>query len=360
MALSGKGLFLWRLHRCEGGSPDAIAARACAAGLSHVLLKVADGSHAYNVDLAAPVVDALKGAGLQVWGWQFVYGDEPFAEAEIALHRIRTLNLDGFVINAEEAYKRRFAQASAYVGLLRPGTDIPLALSSYRYPNYHVELPWAEFLSACDFNMPQVYWVQANNPAQQLERSIAQFQQVYPQRPIIPTGAAYEEYGWRPALDEIVQFMRQAQALGLPAINFWSWDYAGTTRGRDFWKIIADYHWPPEPAQPGLVERLAAALNAADLDALQALYLPGATLVTARRVYQGQAEIRGYYEALLQRELPAARLTFEQRAAVGTVRHISWEARDSQGLRVRDGQDSLVIQSGRIQYHSRIYWIDAI
>src|SRR5574341_428541 len=113
MALEGKGVYIWQLHKCDAGNAGVISHRAQQAGLSHVLIKIADGARAYNVDLAAPVVDALKAAGIQVWGWQFVYGDEPFGEAEIAAHRVKTLSLDGFVVNAELDYKKKHAAAAA-------------------------------------------------------------------------------------------------------------------------------------------------------------------------------------------------------------------------------------------------------
>ncbi|MGH2523820.1 MAG: hypothetical protein ACRDH2_15045, partial [Anaerolineales bacterium] len=48
--LKGVGLWIWKLELCEGGHPQRIAERAAATRLSHVGLKVADGSTAYPSD----------------------------------------------------------------------------------------------------------------------------------------------------------------------------------------------------------------------------------------------------------------------------------------------------------------------
>lgn len=357
MGLEGKGYYIWKIHNCEGGDINAITRRAIDAGLSHVLIKIADGPRAYNVDLAAPLVDALKGAGIAVWGWQFVYGDEPFGEADIAYHRIQTLQLDGFVVDGEDAYKGKHQAANAYMDSLRTRLgNYPIALSSYRYPNYHTTFPWVEFLSRATYNMPQVYWVQAHNPVEQLERSIAQFQNIYPVVPIIPTGSAYGEYGWKPDPREILDFLARAREIGLPAANFWSWDYSGSDAGRGFWNVIADFGWTTSAPPRDIIDHLIAALNRGDAQALTQMYHPSAVLVTTKNVYIGAAGIRRYYEELLTNELPDADFTVETRVREGNIRYIRWDSSTaSNGKAVQDGYDTIAMRLGLIQYHSRVY-----
>src|SRR5689334_15242308 len=80
--IQGKGMFIWLIQQSDGGNAQAIVQSATAAGLSHVEIKVADGSNSFpslteadNMTVAA--IDALKSAGLSVWGWQFIYGRDP-------------------------------------------------------------------------------------------------------------------------------------------------------------------------------------------------------------------------------------------------------------------------------------------
>ena len=55
MTLRGKGYYIWKIPNCENGDPAAIANVAAQAGLSHVLIKIADGVGSYNVDLTTGV-----------------------------------------------------------------------------------------------------------------------------------------------------------------------------------------------------------------------------------------------------------------------------------------------------------------
>ena len=260
-------MYLWQVLACENGNPVQIAATARIANLGHVLIKVCDRYYAWNigaggVDLVAPVVAALRAEGIEPWGWGYVYGDSPGSEADIALARIRQLNLKGFVVNAEVEYKQpgKRTAAVAYMSRLRSGVgnSFPIALSSYRYPSYHPEFPWREFLERVDINMPQVYWMQATNAGAQLHRSVNEFKAMTPQRPIVPTGAAFAEWGWTATPGQITEFLATAQALGLPAANFWSWQHA---RARPaLWEAVANYDWPgsfpPVPAPDPEVDML--------------------------------------------------------------------------------------------------------
>ena len=356
MALEGKGFYVWKIHRCEGGDVSAIAQRAKNAGLSHVLIKIADGPRAYNVDLASNLVEALKSEGIQAWGWQFVYGDEPFGEAEIAIHRTNVLGLDGFIVNAEVAYKNKQSQATVYMERLKSHImGIPIGLSSFRYPNYHREFPWKQFLTYCDINFPQVYWMQAHNPAQQIDWTIAQFDKISPIKPILPTGAAFTEWGWRPTTGEIREFLTHAKQLGIPAVNFWSWDYAGSSEGADLWNVIAEFDWPVSKPARDIAMQVFDAIQARDLDKIMALYQSNAVLVTANKTAQGHDDIRAYYVDLLGK-LSGAEITAETELSQANIRHVRWQALGaSTGFEIRDGQDTLGTRQGLIQYHSSVF-----
>ncbi|MCW5876467.1 MAG: hypothetical protein KIS85_06250 [Anaerolineales bacterium] len=232
--LQGKGMYLWIIYRILGGkegrppSEEAVAEFARQAGLTHVLIKVAESGYLYNihqgVDLVPELVAALKARGIQAWGWQYIYG-YPEKEADAAIRRVKDLDLDGFVVNAEIEFKRTGMAplAKEYMALLKQAKlGVPIGFSSFRFPSLHRELPWKEFLAGCDVNMPQVYWAGANNPAQQLQRSLAE-NRALASVEIVPTGAAYKEHGWRPTPQEVQQFLAACVDMGLRAANFWEW-----------------------------------------------------------------------------------------------------------------------------------------
>lgn len=279
--ITGKGFWIWKLRDCEDGDPARIASAAQAAGLSHVLIKIADGVVSANLDkntradLIPPVAASLKAVGMQVWGWHYVYGYYPQQEADIAVRRTLELGLDGYVIDAEREFKQAgwSARAQAFAQAVRRSLapqGISIALSSYRYPSLHREFPWREFLTQCDFNFPQVYWEQSHNPADQLRRCVREFSTLAPVRPLIPVAPTYKTNGWMPTPGDLKSFLDAARELNLPAVSFFSWDECRRDLPGLWETVSAETRWgvpanpPPEPPseQPpdhnGLVGRVQA------------------------------------------------------------------------------------------------------
>lgn len=360
MSLQGKGYFIWKLPKCENANPTAIAKLARSANLTHVLIKIADGIFKYNVDKATlydyvpPVVSELKRHGIQVWGWHYIYGMDPQGEARIAIQRVKDLGLDGYVIDAESEFKiaGRATAARTFMTKIRSELSaVPIALSSFRYPSYHPQFPWKEFLNQCDLNMPQVYWEKAHNPASQLERVVKEFQGMTPYRPLIPTGAAYGAGTWHPTAADIVEFLDKVQALKIPAANFYSWD---ESRGRfpDLWKAVFDYPWgvlPPEPVAD-IADQLIGAWNSHDIEQIASLYAANAAHITSARTIHGILSIRAWYGTFLRTILPNGHFTLTGLTGTGNNRHLSWTATSDNG-KVLDGVDTLGLMDGKIVYH---------
>lgn len=361
--LTGKGWFIWQIPRVAGGDPAAIAARAVEAGCSHVLVKIAERTHAFGFDrlgrdLVAPVAAALRGRRLQVWGWHYVYGDNPTGEAAAAIQRLQGLGLDGYVIDAEAEYQQpgKAAAARMFMNALRQGLpDLPVALSSYRFPAFHQALPWAVFLERCDLAMPQMYWEGAHNPAQQLERCLTEYgdkRLVGFPRPVVPTGSAYGAGAWRATPADVRQFLQRAIALQLPAANLYSWDFADQAGHRDLWEAAASVDWPAPQPEPDVVERWAAALNTGDVEQVLALYAPEAVHVTPARTRVGLTALRAWYQDLLRG--PAAGRTLAAQEAgrpAGNFRRFTWSARAA-GAADLAGEDLFGLRDGQIAYHT--------
>jgi hypothetical protein len=359
MGLQGKGFFIWKIWDCVRGDPQGIAEAAKAARLTHVLIKVADRSYPHNIDsktkadLVPPVAAALRARGIQVWGWHYVYGEDPLGEARIAIRRVQELGLDGYVIDAESEYKLpdRASAARRFMHELRKSLpDLPMALSSFRFPSYHQQLPWKEFLEHCDYNMPQVYWEKSHNPAAQMARCLREFQALNPYRPIIPTGPTYKWNGWRPTEEDLNEFLRTIHDQNLTAVNFFSWDECQRDH-QNLWDLISKYSFGELPAQPlDLPQQYIAALNSHDPDAVAGLYQPDAVQVTAARTVQGPLALRAWYGRLITEQLPAATFSLTGSSGSGSSRHFTWRATSQRGS-VNDGSDTLGVVNGKISYH---------
>ena len=360
MPLKGKGYFLWQIPKCDGGDAARIAARAKAAGLTHVLIKIADGSTwAYNydparkIDYVPPVAAALRSAGIQVWGWHYVRGDDPVGEARLGVQRTRALGLDGYVIDAEKEYKTvgKKVAAQRFMQELRAGLpNLPIGLSTYRYPQLHYQLPFAQFLERCDFAMPQVYFEFSHNPEEQLERSVAQYQALRPARPIFVTGPTYNHNAWRPSADEVTRFLAKTRELKIEAANFWAYDFATRTTMIDLWDSVAAFDWPGADQVADMPERLIGRLNQKDPSLVAGLYLENAAHVTGERTIVGQESVRSWYESLLGNILPNGSFAVTGKSGSGRTRQFTWTARSDRGS-VSDGSDTLGLSGGRILYH---------
>ena len=363
MTLKGKGIYIWRIENCEGGDPEAIAALAQAANFSHVLIKIADGSYSMNVDrdrdldLARLLAEALRNYDIQVWGWHYVYGDAPHSEARKGIRRVRDLDLDGYVIDAERHFKRPGKKEAARLfmrDIKAALDDIPIALTSYRIPSYHPQVPFEEFLRKCDLNMPQVYWEFSHNPETQLIRTLREYQDLSPFRPIIPIGSAYKRGKWAPTVEDMEAFMATSKALNFSAVNFWEWSRVRTEELAPIWEFIRDYRWDDRPAAKDVVERYIDALNDKGIQAVLDLYAPRAAHVTATRTRSGPQALREWYQHFLNEIFPNGKFQLTGSSGRGNSRHFSWVASSDQG-EVMDGNDVFGLLKGKIVYHYSNY-----
>ncbi|OGO35389.1 MAG: hypothetical protein A2W35_01255 [Chloroflexi bacterium RBG_16_57_11] len=358
MALEGKGFYLWQIRRTESGNATAIANVAVQAGLTHTLIKIADGDNAYNLDpitgadLVPPVLTALRDRNIEVWGWHYVYGYDPDAEADIAIQRIQELGVAGYIIDAEMQYEEpgRDAAARQFMSRLRLALpNFPIALSSFRYPTYHPSFPWQAFLERVDINMPQVYWVEAHNPGAQLIRSLREFEAITPFRPIVPTGSAYVQGDWQPTPAEMVEFMDTARNLNMAAANFWEWAHTRQYLPQ-LWEAIAAYDWPVDPSSQDIVPRYIAALNAHSAAQVALLYASNGVHVTPQSTLQGTSAIHEWYAELFSQILPNATFTLVEESGTLGSRHFTWISSSTAGT-VSDGQDTFGLVDGKIVYH---------
>jgi len=226
----GKGWFIWVLSQTLNGDPFALAAEAKDAGLGHVLLHIHDGylseEKVPGGRNLTPYIYALRSVGIECWGWGATYATTWSQGADRVIEAFdKHPELEGYVLDGEGPMKNRPNEAMAIMKKLRYYLpDVPIGLSSYRFPKYHPEFPWREFREQCDFDMPQVYWEQSTSVDAgklQLIASYNQFAQLSPKLPYLPTAPAYKVGGWEPTIWQIKGMFEQAKEMGMNGVNFW-------------------------------------------------------------------------------------------------------------------------------------------
>ncbi len=266
--------------------------------------------------------------------------------------------MDGYVIDAEGEFKLpgNYSNAGKYMTELRAGLPtLPIGLSSYRFPSYHKDFPWAAFLNGIDYNMPQVYWEQAHNAGTQLTKSVQDFQALKPYRPVLPIGPGYKTGGWAPTEDDIKDFLNTALSLSIPTVALFSWDECRRDLPK-IWNTFSDFSYL-SGAVPStdIASQLFTALNTHNLDQVASLYNANAVQITSSRTIQGQDAIKNWYATLFN-QLPGSAFTLKSLTGSGNTRHYNWQATSTRGS-ILNGDDTLGLIDGKINYHYSFFTI---
>lgn len=251
-AFRGGAMWIWELPRSDGGSAAAIGARARARGMSTVFIKSADGTNPWS-QFSAALVSALHAEGLRVCGWQYMYGTYPVSEARAAAVAYAN-GADCFVLDPETEYQGRYGAAQRYLNELRSlvGEELPIALSSFPYVDYHPTLPYSVFLGpgGAQVNAPQVYWKAIGGGVRTVSERTFVSNRIY-ETPIAPVGQSYDS----PLPDDIERFRQLWAGWGAPGISWWSWQSTASATWDSLGGPLAGGLPVPDPGWPALARR---------------------------------------------------------------------------------------------------------
>jgi len=235
---AGNGMWIWYVAKSEGGNLDAMALRAKAAGVSTVFVKSADRGTPWQ-QFSPQLIADLHARGLRVCAWQFVYGEDPLAEAAAAVASIAA-GADCFVVDAETAYEGRYASAQRYMRALRTavGPSYPIGFTSFPYVDYHPRLPYSVFLGpgGAQANMPQVYWKAIGASVDAVSAKTVANNRIYG-TPMAPLGQSYDA----PTAADLRRFRAVWAGYGAGGLSWWSWQGSSAAT----WTVLSE---PPPVA----------------------------------------------------------------------------------------------------------------
>jgi hypothetical protein len=225
-AFGGTGMWIWEMPSSSGGDPVAIGRAAVAAGVRTVYVKSGDGTGNWS-QFSAATVAALKAQGLHVCAWQYIYGQQPLAEAQVGITSAQ-LGAECLVIDAEGEFEGKYAQAQQYIQALRQGVgpSYPVSLASFPYVDYHPSFPFSVFLGpgGAQFNQPQMYWQEIGTTPDSVFAHTWPLNRVYGAA-IYPLGQLYNN----PPAADIARFRSLASAYGGGGVSWWDWQETSTT-----------------------------------------------------------------------------------------------------------------------------------
>lgn len=259
-AIAGKGMWIWELAATENGNAAAIVARAAAAGLHQIWVRVGDSFDGfYGAGELAALVPAAHRAGLGVIGWGFPYLDDPVGDAAWTTAALDWVGpggarLDGWAADLEtasEGVDLSGRRAATYLGLVRPAArGRPLVATVFPPTgSFATSYPYEAMAPYVDAFAPMDYWG-CQQPASAATQSLARLAGL---APVELVGQAYDmadEGGRRaaPSAAEILSFLATARAAGAVGASFWSWQAADAAE----WTAVATFPWAAgQPAPRG-------------------------------------------------------------------------------------------------------------
>jgi hypothetical protein len=226
-AIAKRGMWIWELPATDGGSISRVIAQAKRSDIQTVYIKSGDGNAVWS-QFTPTLVNELHAAGLHVCAWQFVYGNQPAAEAAVGAQAVAD-GAECLVIDAESQYQGKYVSAQTYITDLRAriGARFPLALAGFPYVDYHPTFPYSVFLGAngAQFNMPQMYWQDIGTTVDAVYAHTFEFNELY-QRPIFPLGQLYDS----PPTASVKKFRSVGLAYKATGVSWWDFQSAGTAQ----------------------------------------------------------------------------------------------------------------------------------
>ena len=256
--LNGKGMWIWKTVQTEKGDVDAVVARATAAGLRQIWVRVGDSRDGfYAADYLNRLVPKAQKAGLAVIGWGFPFLHDPEADAAWSIEAVNWrgpdgARLDGFspdIELASEGVVLTERRITVYLGLVRPAAGpMPMVATVYRATDarWNGTYPYRAIAPYVDAFAPMVYWGCVEPGTATLES----VQRLASLKPVHVIGQGYDAgpEGGRagsPSAEETVRFLDVARRNGAVGASMWVWQFMSGEQ----WDALSTYVWPLDTAR---------------------------------------------------------------------------------------------------------------
>ncbi len=217
------GTALWVTQIVPSQTGRGLVAEAAGAGVRTLYVKAAEGSSP-EAQFSAALVSEMRAAGATVCAWTFAYGQNPSAEAAVAVAAVH----DGaqcLVVDAEGQYDKLYGAAQRFVRTLRSqlGAGFPIGLAGEAEILSHPTFPYSVFLGPGAFNvfLPEIYWLELGTSVDAAYAATIGGDSLYG-RPILPVGQIFGA----PTPAEVTRFRALARAYGSPGLSFFDLDNA--------------------------------------------------------------------------------------------------------------------------------------
>jgi peptidoglycan hydrolase-like protein with peptidoglycan-binding domain len=227
-----RGMWIWVLSDTDAGNLKTIISQAKSYGVGTLYIKSGDGADNWP-QFNSTLTSDLHRSGLKVCAWQYVYGNHPALEAQVADDAVKE-GADCLLIDAETEYQGKYVQAQTYMTDLRKkiGSKFPVGLAGFPYVGYHLSFPYSVFLGpgGAQYNTPQMYWTDIETSVENVYATTYSYNRIYG-RPIYPLGELYPSgtKNHAPPASQIETFNKLARLYKAGGTSWYDWQSANKT-----------------------------------------------------------------------------------------------------------------------------------
>lgn len=241
---TGTGMWLHQWDRSNGGNPRAVVKRAQQNGITTLFVRGWSKRDGYEAPRALrALLPATKGTNIKVVVWEFVYLNNPVAEArrlaaeaKIGVNgapRVAAVAPD--IETAAEGTAINSRRVLLYMKTLRAALPRNVSiLVTVPWPSEHRvgKFPYAAAARYANAILPMAYWYNRSPVA--VTAASVRFLRRY-HRPIMPVGQGYDgrlDAPWLPPANiskQVGAFLVTARQAKVPAVSLWSWQTAPTS-----------------------------------------------------------------------------------------------------------------------------------
>ena len=245
-------MWIWQWQQTEGGNAAAIVARARAAGLSQVWVRIGDSFNGfYGAQILTALVPAAHAAGIKVVGWGFPYLYDPVGDAAWTAQALAWSGPGGAAIDAfspdierpSEGVALDARRVAVYLQAVRRSAGDRTIVATVYPPldSYWVggAYPFATEAKYVDAFAPMIYW-ECTDPGADAAAAIARLATL---RPVHLIGEAFNFAGVGRAVSpsgaEILRFLDVGRRAGAIGASLYVWQDADP----DEWSALTAYPW---------------------------------------------------------------------------------------------------------------------
>ena len=255
-APGGVGWWIWYVPPVLAGRTYVQLAEVCRQNrISHLVVKAGDAANRWaQFGYCAP---ALQAEGVRVYAWTYCYGDDPAAEASVAISALEA-GADGLVLDIEgECEGKHAAIEELWKRIRERYPEAWVAWAPMPVIDYHDPPLYRIACRYASAHLPQFYWSALGPQYGDLHYLFALWlgwQQVWTQEglpvlPIMPIGQAYGEA----TTEEMRTFVQWCRSLELPALSWWEWNASSEEQWNTVAELARQWAGSPEPAVPRFV-----------------------------------------------------------------------------------------------------------